>query len=451
MNFSAHKKIRLAGRLLVLLPLPALLALLALPFSCSPSARQGASPSASLPDQSGAEPASTAVLPELSAADRLYNAAAERTATLTVRQLAGQLLMVGLPDTGQLSAASTKHLQDLQPGAVLLFRYNLPRGVEAIQSFIQSISTAQGLPPFISIDHEGGLVFRFADEVTRLPAAQTLGKRSNAAELAALSAGIAASELSALGFTLNLAPVTEAAAGPAAGFLGSRAWSDQAYTAARLASVYVQAAQDGGRSSADASLACAVKHFPGTAEADPHQALASLGGDLAHIDTNFLQPFSLALAAEPAAVVLSLVVVPALDAERPVLFSPAVVQDLLKQRLGYRGIVLSDDIVMKALAGSGSLADRALLALEAGVDMIMISSLADALLVRDQISAAAESGRLPLARLQDAAARVLAQKLRFGLLQADGSSRLAELPSAEVVRSLVAENRAGLSAALAAP
>ncbi|HAP43300.1 MAG: hypothetical protein A2087_11075 [Spirochaetes bacterium GWD1_61_31] len=373
---------------------------------------------------------------------RLWQTASRLAASLSDQALVGQVLMVGVPEVASLSAASLAWLRAIQPGAILLFRYNLPAGIAALQAYTSLLAGAGGgLRPFLAIDHEGGTVYRFGDETTRLPSAHRLAAAPRAAELASLTGRIAAWELAGLGFSLNLAPIVEAASGPGAVFLEFRAWGSVPLQAAAHGRDYIQASQAAG-------LAAAAKHFPGSGGGDPHQALASLPGDAASIRQRYLEPFRLALDSQPAAVILSHVRVPAFDDSQVATFSASLVDTILKGELGFRGLVLSDDLFMRALADSGSLTRRASLALQAGVDMLMLSSLEEAVAVHANLVAALRAGQLERARLLDAATRCLAQKLRFLLINGQGGPGIDRRLSAAAQAKLLAANSARLQAML---
>ncbi len=164
-----------------------------------------------------------------------------------------------------------------------------------------------------------------------------------------------------------------------------------------------------------AGVACAVKHFPGNAEGDPHRASPVIALDtegLGRMAAPFRSVFS---SARPAAVMVSHAVVAALDPERPGSLSPAVVAGWLKGDLAFGGFVVTDDLRMGAVAGTGRTPSRAAVeAVAAGADLIMTWP-QDLLAVRDALVAAVADGRLPAERLRDAARRIIAAKFRYGL------------------------------------
>lgn len=354
-------------------------------------------------------------------------------------ELIGQLLMIGVAGVSHLAPSSLQQLNDVRPGAIILFGYNVstvPQDMAALTAAIREAAAVRGLPPFIAIDHEGGSVYRFKGGLTRLPSAMVLGA---AGIQAASAAGAAAgSELRALGITLNLAPVVEALNASNRAFLVDRAWSTDPAASGRLAWSFAAACQSQG-------VAACAKHFPGNGPADPHAALPVLGAASAELDAEYLEPFRPAIRGGVSVIMLSHAVVPALDPSAPASLSAPVVA-ALRERLGFRGIVLTDDLVMAALSRAGGPGVAAVAALSAGADMLMVSGGPAVDSVRTAVRAALADGRLPRARLEDAAVRIVAQKLRFGLdaeTAADRQSRLAALGQT------VERNRSALMSATA--
>jgi beta-N-acetylhexosaminidase len=231
---------------------------------------------------------------------------------------------------------------------------------------------------------------------------------------------------------MNLAPVVEALTGTNKAFLSDRAWSDDPVKAAALAGTFIEACQAGG-------TAAVAKHFPGNAD-DPHTNQPVLDASREELERVYLVPFDAAVRRGVSAVMLSHAVVPAIDPERPVTLSPAAVS-ALKDGLGFRGIVLSDDLVMAAVArpkavrsgaaGSIRTGGLAVAAMHAGADMLMVSGGNDIREAWIALQKAVADGNLPRARLEDAAFRIVYQKVRFGLVDetaTERETRLGALP-----------------------
>jgi beta-N-acetylhexosaminidase len=354
-------------------------------------------------------------------------AARSAAAALDDRSLAAQVLMAGVDGVSGLSPASAAALREVPAGAVMLFKYNLGRGEGAARSLASSIEAAvlgslpagSPVPPFVAVDHEGGPVHRFGADATRLPAAADFGALGPKAAAAAEGAAYrAARELRALGVTLNLAPLAELSDAESSRFLGPRAYGSDPGTVADAAGAFVAGMARGG-------VACVVKHFPGNAAADPHKALPVLTADPKRLE-ELIEPFARVLSsAAPAAVMVSHAVVPSVDPDRPASLSPAVVEGLLRKRLGFRGMIVSDDLRMGAIASTGRTPPRAAVeAVAAGVDLVMTWS-GDLVPVRDALVAAVADGRLSRDRLRAAAARVIAEKIRSGVYRPEGGPSIA--------------------------
>jgi len=354
-------------------------------------------------------------------------------------ELVGQLLMIGIDGVSRLSQASQDNLRAVRPGAILLFGYNVsdkPAMLAGLLAQARDAAGVRGLPPFIAIDHEGGSVYRFKGGLTRLPSAKALGAAGD--EAARVAGSVAGSELLALGVTMNLAPVVEALSEANRAFLVDRAWSTDPVAAGRLAAEFIGACQSQG-------VAACAKHFPGNGHADPHEALPVIAAAKPELQRQYYEPFRQAVNGGVAAIMMSHALLQAVDQKTPASLSAPVIAEL-KIGLGFSGIVLTDDLVMAALGKAGGPGAAAVAALSAGADMLMVSGGPAVELVRRAVRAALADGRLPRERLKDAATRIVAQKVRFGLAsatEADRESRLAAL------EQTVSHNRAALAKALA--
>jgi beta-N-acetylhexosaminidase len=341
-------------------------------------------------------------------------------ASLDDRTLAAQVLLSGTDGRTELDPVMRRIFVQCPPGGVILFRYNLGPDRGTIKAFLESISgvagKAAGLPPLIAVDHEGGSVHRFGPVLTRLPApasyaamAERLGREEALAALEA-EARRAGRELRELGITLNIAPVAEVLTVENRRFLGDRAYGGEGGFTAAAAAAFI-------RGMAAAGVGCVAKHFPGSTGTDPHEAPSWLSPDREALGA-LAEPFAhIIRTGAPAAIMVSHAVVPAFDGERSASLSPAVTA-WLRGGLGFQGIVMADDFSMAAVIPGGlPPAEAAVRALGAGADMVMtwpgqIRS------VHAGILAALGEGRLSRERLREAAARIIAEKLRLGLIGA---------------------------------
>lgn len=201
-----------------------------------------------------------------------------------------------------------------------------------------------------------------------------------------------------LGLNWLLAPVCDVNNNPANPVINVRAFAEEPGPAGALAAAFIAGARSAG------VLTCA-KHFPGHGDtsSDSHLELPLLPHSRERLAAVELPPFATAIAAGVSSVMTAHLLLPALDPERPATLSPAVLNGLLRQELGFGGLIVTDALVMEAIAGRYGAGEAAVLALEAGADLVLMP--ADAGEAIEAIAAAVASGRLSRARLEHSAAR----------------------------------------------
>jgi beta-N-acetylhexosaminidase len=226
-----------------------------------------------------------------------------------------------------------------------------------------------GLPLLIAADQEGGQLVGLGHDTTRFPGAMALGAAGDEA-LTAEVGEATARELRALGITVCYAPVCDLATEPGNVSLGTRAFGSDPQAVARQAAAFAAGLQRGG-------VVATAKHFPGfgSVTSDPHFALGAVEGDLARLTGHELVPFRAAIEAGAGMVMSAHVALPGLtgDRELPATIARPVMTDLLRRRLGFRGVSITDAMDMRALAqGSAQIVD-AIMALRAGVDLLLLT------------------------------------------------------------------------------
>lgn len=211
--------------------------------------------------------------------------------------------------------------------------------------------------------------------------------------------------LAECGVNLNWAPSADVNSNPGNPVIGVRSFGAAPDLVARHTAAYVEGLQASG-------VAACTKHFPGHGDTavDSHLALPGIDVDLDTLHARELVPFRAAIAAGSKSVMSAHILLPALDPDRPATLSPQILTGLLRQELGYEGLIVTDGMEMDAIAGTYGIERGSVLAIAAGADAICVGGgLADedtVLLLRDALVAAVRSGELPEERLADAAARV---------------------------------------------
>jgi beta-N-acetylhexosaminidase len=266
-------------------------------------------------------------------------------------------------------------------GGVVLFARNCP-GLETVLA-LTAACRRLGPEVLVLVDHEGGRVHRLPPPFTRFPAAAVVGRAGDPA----LAGGVAramARELRAAGFDSGLTPVLDCLTDPRSTAIGDRAFAADPDTVAACGEAFVTAALAEG-------LIPVGKHFPGHGRTavDSHLDLPEIPVGLDDLDRVELTPFRRALAAGCPAVMVAHLRFPALDAEWPASMSPRVIGGLLRGRLGFDGLVLSDDLDMHAVARRWGVADAAVRFLRAGGDLALVCR--DATARRAAVAAVAEA------------------------------------------------------------
>ena len=317
-----------------------------------------------------------------------------------LRRHAGRLAIVGF--RGHTVPDDLRRIvDDFDLGGVIYFARNVIEPAQVAELSRESAALAQDWPLWISVDQEGGRVARLKRPFTEWPPANTLG-RSGDENLARRFARALAEELRAVGVNLDYAPVLDVHTNPKNPVIGDRALAEKAEDVARLGAVMIEALQEQG------VMACG-KHFPGHGDTsvDSHEGLPVVDHDRRRLDAVELVPFRRAIAGGVAAIMTAHVLVPALDEHHPASLSRVITADLLKRDLGFTGMVLSDDMGMKAISASSSLAETSVQAIAAGCDVVLLcnSTPDEQVAALEAIIRAAESGEIPLSRLQDAERR----------------------------------------------
>ena len=261
-----------------------------------------------------------------------------------------------------------------------------------------------GVPLIIGTDQEGGTVTRIRDGVTRLPSAMTFGAADDP-ELTERATAASGAELAALGLDVDFAPDADVIGGPGNTVIGSRSFGADP----PLVSRQVAAAVKGYLS---AGVAPSLKHFPGHGhtDVDSHVAVAVLTQSLASLRKNDLAPFEAGIKAGSPIVMSGHLDTQAIDPGTPASLSGKVLTGLLRNTLGFTGMVVTDGLDMKALTDKYGPAEVAVRAVLAGNDLLLLPPNVQA--AQQGLLAALKSGRLSRARAVDAVTHVLTVKLR---------------------------------------
>jgi beta-N-acetylhexosaminidase len=323
----------------------------------------------------------------------------------------GGLFMAGMP--GPHPDEKTEMLiRDHGLGGVILFSRNIesPRQLAALCNALQDQAmTYHGTPLFLAIDQEGGSVARLKEPFALFPGNTAIGEDERPIDQAKVFARITAMEMALVGLNMDLAPVVDVQCEEPEKHLLGRTFSDDPQKVALLGRTVVRILQENG-------VMAVAKHFPGLGKAslDPHFHLPKIDMTAKELEEVNFPPFKAVIEQDVAGIMTSHALYPILDPELPATLSRKTLEGVLRERLGFTGLIITDDLEMGALRKQWSVAKGAVSAFEAGADILLICQDQDKVLegiktLRDTFV----RGDIPWKRLRQSLSRIKEAKSRF--------------------------------------
>lgn len=348
---------------------------------------------------------------------------------LTLEEKIGQLFFIGIPGP-ELDQSAIELLETVRPGGVCLFARNI-KEAEQTRMLLDGLRETLPIDALLSLDQEGGLVDRLRRVVTPMPAASEVKTPEQVRQFAC----IVAETLRILGFNMNFTPVVDVVDDRRTAFnngLRSRAFGNSVNTVIELAGLFLSEMQKAG------CLGC-IKHFPGlgAAEVDSHEELPLVSISKDEFEITDLAPYRYFLSHNRVdSVMVAHAAYPNLailerdknDRLLPASLSYNAITDLLRGRLDYDGVVITDDLEMGAIVKNYGIGEACKLAVNAGADMLAICAGVDN--IQEGVSAitkAAESGEIPEDRINESLRRILDLKARIVQPLPFDTSRLSAL------------------------
>ncbi|WP_428388660.1 beta-N-acetylhexosaminidase [Mucisphaera sp.] len=318
---------------------------------------------------------------------------------MTLEASVARLMCVGFP--GKSPSAEVLELIDRGVGGVVLFARNVGTPAEVAELTNELKRRANGRPLIVAVDQEGGRVQRLREGFTDVPPMRALGSIGDE-ELARRTGAVLGAECRAVGFDLDFAPDLDVDSNPDNPIIATRSLGREADLVSRLGVAVAQGIESAG-------VASCGKHFPGHGDThqDSHLTLPTLAHDMARLDAVELPPFVAAVKAGIASMMTAHIIFEALDPETPGTMSPKVQTGLLRERIGYDGVVITDDLEMKAIANHFPVPEAAVRTITAGVDFALCchtNELANGAI--DALVKAVESGALSEDRVRQANQRL---------------------------------------------
>ncbi|NIQ03152.1 MAG: beta-N-acetylhexosaminidase [Nitrospinaceae bacterium] len=326
----------------------------------------------------------------------------------SIREQTGQMLMVGFEGT-TLTPETRDLIQNHHVGGLILFgrNYEHPQQLYALIRDIQETAAASstGLPLFISVDQEGGKVARLKEPFTPFPPFCCVG-HAPSGDLAYRLGKTLAAELAAAGINMDYAPVLDVNTNPDNPIIGDRAISPDPQCVADRALHFMTGFRDAG-------MIPVGKHFPGHGDTklDSHLDLPYVDRDAAVLEAVELLPFRETIARGLEAIMTAHVIYTAWDDKLPATFSPLILQNILRQKLGFDGVIISDDLEMKAVENYFAFETFAQMGVAAGLDVFLVCHNQEKIRsLHDHLIRGVESGDIDDSRIRQSVERIVRLK-----------------------------------------
>ncbi len=343
--------------------------------------------------------------------------AAQELAGLSLEEKVGQMFFLAyrkdadFQDLLVLDEDALTQIERIQPGGVVLFGENIDT-VEQMRALIRAAQEAVRMPLFVSIDQEGGAVQRIRNtakiSATDIPPMFELGQAGDL--LLAKDVGrVIGAELSVFGFNMDFAPECDVFSNPNNTVIGQRAFSSDPQVVARMSAALSEGLRANG-------IIPVCKHFPGhgDTDGDTHEGIVILDKDMQQLRDTELVPFRRQIEEGAEAVMVAHISLPQINGDNtPATLSKRIVDGLLRRELGFEGIVITDSMMMQAVTDSYTTAEATRLAVEAGVDMILMPRQPGE--AYHSLLTAVKDGVVSEERIDESVLRILELKHRYQL------------------------------------
>jgi len=345
--------------------------------------------------------------------DPVMRRVAEIVDSMTLHEKICQMLIVqpdaitgvtGTTVAGELTEAA---LEKYPVGGFIHFAPNIVSG-EQISLFNSTSQEYTAIPLFIAVDEEGGRVARLRTQLGAHSVRAMLTYRDDGEETAFDNATIISDALKTYGFNTNFAPVADVWSNPANTVIGDRAYCKDFDSAALLVAAAVRGFKESG-------IACALKHFPGHGDTreDSHHCAAFVNKTLEELHENEFKPFKAGIIAGADMVMTGHIIVPEID-DLPATLSKILITDILRNELGFEGVIITDSLIMNAISKHFDDGFIAVTAIGAGVDIILMPGNVDETILA--LSDAVKSGDIPESRIDESVSRIIRLKISIGLI-----------------------------------
>lgn len=351
---------------------------------------------------------------------------------MTLEEKIGQLVIVGM-DGQQTNDEVSQLIQEHKVGGVILFKNNIKDANQTL-TLLNDLKVANQnnpVPLWLSVDQEGGRVSRLSSEFKSIPAAGDIGAENNLTYTRDIGQAIG-KELHALGFNMDFAPVLDINSNPKNPVIGDRSFGSTPEAVIKHGIETMHGITSQG-------VAAVVKHFPGHGDTsvDSHYDLPLVNKSLEELQQFELLPFIEAINQDVDAIMVAHLLMQQIDDQQPASISEPVISGLLRDQLGFDGVVITDDMTMGGLLNGNNIGDAAVRSLLAGSDIVLVSHQTELRLeVIQSIKAAAQHHTITEQRINESLYRILRLKQKYNLQDTQAPSLDFEAINASINEAL---------------
>lgn len=326
---------------------------------------------------------------------------------MSLEEKIGQMIMIDF-DGFTIDENIEKQLKKAKWGGVVLFSKNV-KNREQLENLNKQLLNFYDIPMIISVDQEGGLVNRAMFDDMHLSCGNMALGKINDDELTEKVALISGLELAELGFNLNFSPVADVNINPNNPIIGVRSFGENAGIVSKMSVATIKGYEKAG-------IGSCAKHFPGHGDtvSDSHLCLPSVEADIDRINAVELEPFRACVNAGVSSIMTAHVLFKAIDKDYPATLSKKILTGILREKMRFDGLVITDSMSMKAIADNYGLGESAVLTVKAGADMVMMcGTFEEQMLAYDYIMKAVKAGDITEETIDKAVERILKFKEKY--------------------------------------
>lgn len=330
---------------------------------------------------------------------------------LSLEEKIGQLLLAGIEGTG-ISEQAKSLIQDYHVGGLILYNKNIESAEQtrSLLNDLKQLNQRNSIPLFLSLDQEGGSVNRLPQQFEPFPSAHRIGQTSDE-NLSFQIGQITGQAVAALGFNMNYAPVLDINSNPNNPVIGERAFGSDVETVSASGIAMMRGLQS-------SDIIPVVKHFPGHGDTsvDSHLNLPEVNKSLQQLKEFELIPFADAVEQGADVVMIAHILLSNIDSQHPASLSETMITSLLREEIGFEGVIITDDLTMGGITEHYDIAEAAVQSLKAGSDIVMVAhGFERAAEVFQAVKSAVDQGEISINELDEHVYRVLQLKSKYEL------------------------------------